>query len=107
MNTRPHSPSAANHLGDLVLLNSDEIEVACDALWFVKSRNAGDEVQERLWTRLQPIRQGDYGGSAETELEPEERAAVVRALWYCTDEVELDDDETELLVRLTSSDDPA
>jgi len=85
-------------------LNNDEIEVACDALWFVKTRNAEDEVQERLWTRLQPIRHGDYGGSAATDFEPEEREAVVRALWYCADEVELDDDETELLVRLTADD---
>jgi len=85
-------------------LNNDEIEVACDALSFVKTKGVQDEVQERLWTRLQPIRQGDYGGSAATDLEPEEREAVVRGLWYCADEVELDDDETELLVRLSADD---
>ena len=90
-----------------VHLNNDEIEVACDALWFVKVKGAVDEEQERLWTRLQPIRTGDYGGSAETELEPEERAAVIRALQFATEEVALDVDENQLLVRLTSTDDPA
>jgi hypothetical protein len=63
--------------------------------------------QERLWQRLQPIRTGDYGGSATIELEPEEEEAVVRALRYCVDQVELDDDEQRLLVRLTVADDAA
>jgi truncated hemoglobin YjbI len=89
-----------------VHLNNDEIEVACDALWFVKVKGAEDGVQERLWTRLQPIRTGDYGGSVSTKLEPEERDAVVRALESAADEVPLDTDEHELLVRLTA-DDPA
>jgi len=88
-------------------LSSDEIEVACDALWFVKVKGAEDEAQERLWTRLQPIRSGDYGGSAATELEPEERDAVVRALRFVPDEVELDEDEQRLLDRLTAADDAA
>jgi hypothetical protein len=87
-----------------VHLNNDEIEVACDALWFVKVKGAEDETQERLWTRLQPIRTGDYGGSASTELDPEERHAVIRALEFATDQVPLDTDERQLLVRLTADD---
>jgi hypothetical protein len=90
-----------------VHLRNDEIEVVCDALWFVKLRGAEDEAQERLWTRLQPLRTGEYGGSAATELEPEERDAVIRALSYVTDEVELDEDEQRLLDRLTGVDDTA
>jgi hypothetical protein len=89
-----------------VHLRNDEIEVVCDALWFVKLRGAEDEAQERLWTRLQPIRTGDYGESV-TVLEPEERDAAVRALSYVTDEVELDADEQKLLDRLTGADDIA
>jgi hypothetical protein len=85
-------------------LNNEEIEVACDALWLVKQRGVEDEIQSRLWERLQPIRTGDYGGSAETELEPDERAAVIRALRFGSDVVALDGDENELLVRLTDDD---
>jgi len=85
-------------------LDNDEIEVACDALWFVKQRGVEDEIQARLWERLQPIRTGDYGGSAETELTREERAAVIRALRFGSDAVGLDADENELLVRLISDD---
>jgi hypothetical protein len=59
------------------------------------------------WERLQPIRKGDYGGSATIELEPEEEAAVARALGCCVDQVELDEDEQRLLLRLTVADDAA
>ena len=85
-------------------LRNDEIEVVCDALWFVKLQGAEDEAQKRLWTRLQPIRTGDYAG---TELEPEERDAVVRALRFVIDRVKLDEDEQRLLDRLTAADDPS
>jgi hypothetical protein len=85
-------------------LNNDEIEVTCDALWFVKQQGVEDEIQARLWERLQPIRTGAYGGPAETDLEPDERAAVIRALRFGSDAVALDVDENELLVRLTGDD---
>lgn len=88
-------------------LSNDEIEVACDVLWFVKLKGAEDAAQERLWTRLQPIRTGDYGGSAATELAAEERDSVVRALRFVPSEVELDEDERRLLDRLTAADDTA
>ena len=88
-------------------LSNDEIEVACDTLWFVKLKGAGDGAQERLWTRLQPIRSGDYGGAAAAELEPEERDAVVRALRFVPNEIELDEDEQRLLDRLSAADDAA
>jgi hypothetical protein len=87
-----------------VHLRNDEIEVVCDALWFVKLQGGEDEAQERLWTRLQPIRTGDNGG---TELEPEEQDAVVRALRFVTDRVKLDVDEQRLLDRLAGADDPS
>jgi hypothetical protein len=85
-----------------VVLSNEEIEVACDALWSVKVfHGVADEAQERLWRRLQPIRTGDYRGSATIELVPEEAAAVARALHSCAEEVELDEEERGLLVRLT------
>jgi hypothetical protein len=90
-----------------MVLNNDEIEVACDALWSVKLRGAWDDAQELVWRRLQPVRTGDYGGSATVELEPEEGAAIARALRYSSDQVELDDDEDRLLVRLTEGYDAA
>ena len=90
-----------------MVLSDDEIEVACDALWSVKGWVGWDDDQERLWDRLQPIRTGDYGGSASIELKPEEEAAVVRALRCCVDQVELDEDEQRLLMRLTVGDDAA
>ena len=83
-----------------MLLNNDEIEVACDALWSAKQWRAWDVAQERLWSRLQPLRSGDYGGSATTELEPEEQVALARALRCCTEQVELDEDEQRLLARV-------
>jgi len=82
------------------MLSSDEIEVACDALWFVKSRGRADYVQERLWDRLQWLRTGDFGGSARAELDNVEAAAAVRALHFVTDAVRLDEDEERLLQRL-------
>jgi len=87
-----------------VVLSNDEIEVACDALWSVKGWAGWDGDQERLRERLQPIRTGDYGGSATIELEPEDEGAVVRALRCCGDQVELDEHEQRLLVRLTVAD---
>ena len=85
-----------------MVLDNDEIEVACDVIWFVKSRGAVDDVQQQLWGRLQTLRSGDYGGSACTELEPGEVSATLRALHYCADQISLDDDERRLLVRLES-----
>jgi hypothetical protein len=83
-----------------VLLDNNEVEVACDALWFVKSRAAADDAQERAWDRLQDIRTGDFGGSASAELTRDEANAVLRALRFCADEIPLDDDELLLLLRL-------
>ena len=51
-----------------IALSSDEIEVACDLLWFVKGERGLSDVAEALWERLQPIRHGDYGGDASTAL---------------------------------------
>jgi hypothetical protein len=87
-----------------VVLDNDEIEVACDALWFVKRRGAVDEVQERLWDRLQALRTGDYGGSAQVDLAPGEIEAMARAMRYAADEIALDEDEQRLLARLAAPD---
>ena len=86
----------------VMVLDNDEIEVACDVIWFVKSRGAVDDVQQQLWDRLQTLRSGDYGGSAGTKLEPGEVSATLRALHHCADQIPLDDDERRLLVRLES-----
>ena len=90
-----------------MILSNDEIEIACDALWSVKLRGAWDDAQERVWRRLQLIRTGDLGGSATIDLEPEEEAAVARALRRCAEEVELDQDERRLHARLAAADDAA
>jgi hypothetical protein len=82
------------------VLSSDEIEVACDALSFVRSRDAADNVQEQAWNRLQGLRTGDFGGSASVELTPSEADGVVRALRFTGDQIPLDDDESDLLLRL-------
>ena len=86
----------------MVVLDSDEIEVACDAVWFVKRQGASDDAQQRLWDRLQNLRSGDYGGSARIELASHEVSATLRALRYCADALPLDDDERRLLMRLES-----
>ena len=85
-----------------MLVNNDEIEVACDALWFVKSRSAADDAQKRLWDRLQRLRTGDFGGSARADVSRDEAAAALRALRFCAEEVALDQDERRLLLRLES-----
>jgi hypothetical protein len=95
-------PCGVNRHTLAVVLDNDEIEVACDVIWFVKSRGAADDVQQRLWDRLQTLRSGDYGGSARAGLTPEEVAATLRALRNCAAEIPLDDDERQLLVRLES-----
>ena len=48
-----------------VLIANDDIEIVCDLLWFVRDEWSPD--MERLWDRLQPIRHGDYGGTASTD----------------------------------------
>jgi hypothetical protein len=83
-------------------LSNDEIEVACDLLWFVKREATLSPVAETLWERLQPIRHGDYGGSASTNLSSEEASAVVDAGEFTHPRVALDDDESALVTRLRS-----
>jgi hypothetical protein len=73
-------------------LSNDEIEVACDRLWFVKRESGLSGVAEALWERMQPIRHGDYGGTASTELSTE-KAGVVDAGEFTDRRVPLDDDE--------------
>lgn len=83
-------------------VNNDEIEVACDLLWFVKREAGLSGVAEALWERLQPIRHGDYGGSASTELSLDEARAVIVAGEFTHTRVPLDEDETALVSRLRS-----
>ena len=83
-----------------VLISNDELEVACDVLWFAKTTGQMDEAQRRLFDRLQPIRAGDYGGTASTEVDADEIAAILRALSLCATRVGLDGDESALLARL-------
>lgn len=83
-------------------LNNDEIEVACDLLWFVEREATLAGVAEKLWERLQPTRHGDYGGTASTDLLNEEARAVVDAGDFTDPRVPLDEDETALVTRLRS-----
>ena len=83
-------------------LSNDEIEVACDLLWFVKREASLSDVAEEPWERLQPIRHGDYGGTASTDLSSDEVRAVIDAGDFTGPRVPLDEDETALLTRLRS-----
>jgi len=80
-------------------LSLDEIEVACDVLWFARQHDSLDPEGHVLWDRLQPFRHGDYGGEGPpTTLTPAECASIVAAFGSLT--VDLDDDERSLLSRL-------
>ena len=85
-----------------MVLDNDEIEVACDAVWYAKLNERSDPTQRLLWDRLQVIRTGDVGGRASTKVSPDEIAAIVRALRLCATDVGLEDEEQALLTKLTS-----
>jgi hypothetical protein len=74
-------------------LNNHEIEVACDLLWFVRCETGLSGVAEMLWERLQPIRDGDYGDTASTDLSTDEAYAVVHAGEFARSRLPLDNDE--------------
>jgi hypothetical protein len=46
-----------------------------------------------LWERLQPIRDGDYGDTASTDLSTDEAYAVVHAGEFARSRLPLDNDE--------------
>ena len=96
------SESSLTAVPQRIPLSNNEIEVACDLLWFVKREAGLSGVAEALWERLQPIRHGDYGGTASTDLSTREATAVVDAAGLHTPRVPLDDDETALVMRLRS-----
>ena len=75
----PERTTLAAVRGSGIPIGNDEIEVACDLLWFVKTRAALPPDGEALWQRLQPMRHGDYGGQAATALSRPEAAAVIAA----------------------------
>ena len=83
-----------------VTLSSDEIEVACDALWHLRSAREFTADEIALWERLQPARHGDYGGSASIELAQHEAMLIRLALTVGGAAIALDDDEAALLQRL-------
>jgi hypothetical protein len=83
-----------------VTLSSDEIEVACDALWHRRAAREFTAQETVLWERLQIVRHGDYGGSASIELAQDEVTLISLALKFDAAAVALDDDEAALLQRL-------
>jgi len=85
---------------DEMALSSDEIEVACDALWHRKTAREFTAEEAELWERLQGARHGDYGGAASIELAEGDITLVRRALKLIKSAVPLDDDELALLQRL-------
>jgi hypothetical protein len=87
-------------MAERIPVNNNEIEVACDLLWFVKGKLGLSGAGEALWDRLQAIRHGDYGGSAATTLSPDEAQAVVDAGDFTHPRVPLDADEEALVYRL-------
>jgi hypothetical protein len=96
------APVAAPSVPQPIPLSNDEIEVACDLLWFVKCEAELTGVAESLWERLQPIRHGDYGGNASTNLSVDEARVVIEAGEFTHPRVALDDDESALVSRLRS-----
>ena len=81
---------------------SDEIEVVCDLLWFIKREAELPAVAEALWQRLQLIRHGDFGGTARADLSAEEAVALIEMTGLAQRRVPLDEDETVLIARLRS-----
>jgi len=81
-------------------LSSDELEVACDALWFVKGRGGLDAAGQALWDRLQPLRHGDYGGLGSVNLTGQEAQGVGAALERVESGVGMDDHERALSRRI-------
>jgi hypothetical protein len=73
------APAAASSAPRPIPLSNDEIEVACDLLWFVKREAGLTGIAGSLWDRLHPIRHGDYGGNAATNLSVDEARAVIEA----------------------------
>ena len=65
---------------------------------FVKREAQLSEVGQALWERLQPLRHGDYGGSA--SLTTDEAHAVIGAGEFTDPRVRLDPDESALIGRL-------
>ena len=85
-----------------IMLSSDEIEVACDALWFLKQREGLSEAGSQLWDRLQPIRRGDYGQQGPTVALSAEEADIIKAALDAVDTSGgIDPDERALAHRLS------
>ena len=100
------SDELRRHMGGLEMtlrLSSDELEVACDALWYVHGVVGFSPEEQALWDRLQPLRAGDYGGVGEFVVESLEAVLIQRALEQVQVGPGLDDDERSLLVRLVES----
>ena len=85
-----------------ISISSDEIEIACDLLWFVKREAALSGAAEELWDRLQPLRHGDSGGTVSASLSNDEAHAVIAAGDFVRPRVALDEDEAALVARLQS-----
>ena len=85
-----------------IALDNDEIEVACDLLSFVKRDADLSRVAQKLWDRVQPIRHGDYGGTASIEVSLDEAREILVAGESTHRRVPLDADESALVSRLRS-----
>ncbi len=83
-------------------ITNDEIEMVCDLVWFIRREAELPVVAEALWERLQPIRHGDFGGVAQTELSADEAVAVIEIADLGQRRVPLDEDEAVLVARLRS-----
>ena len=88
--------------GPRLALGPDEIEVACDALWFVHLNGGMTPHQQALWDRVQPVRHGDSGARSPFVLSPPEAGALTQALDAWMAEAPLGRDERALRDRLKS-----
>ena len=85
---------------DKMALSSDEIEVACDALWHRNQAREFTAEEAELWERLQLMRHGDYGGTASLELSQDDVVLLRAALDAAASSVGLDPDESALRQRV-------
>jgi hypothetical protein len=85
-----------------IALSSNEIEVACDALWFLKQNGHLSEAGSCLWDRLQPHRTGDHGHQQPAvALSTVEQHLVKTALDLVDADVGMDPEERALSNRLS------
>jgi hypothetical protein len=92
----------AERAADPLTISSEEVEVACDALWFAMGNRGPDAAVQALWDRLQPCRHGDCRGAGTVDLTADEAAVVGEALALVEEVVGMNPVERALAERTAS-----